>query len=320
MDPITELALDRAHAAISIARGRGRVDADREDLERIVRALLLPDAMHDDTSRRDRERASSLTTDSGIASLYASVIHTTPHASILDALIALGAIPLPTGGNVAMVASALAAGATSEGEAIPVSTMTFADTSAALPVEATAIVSVSDRLFRDPRVQVVVTREVLNGLAHSVNTHVLEALSDVEVVPGIGVVEEDLRIGLAAAPHASGYVVVASPSDVALLALSPANVTREAGITGGRLADGLLLVPVLDHVGITIIAANRTGFLDLGVELAPSREGTLAMGNGDGTLSLFQANMTALRATREFSIIQGAPIVTVVPAGDSNGS
>lgn len=302
MDPITSAALDRAYDALSLARSHGRTDPARAELERAVREY------------GEQRSATPLTSDDGVAGLYAHVVGSTPHANLLDALIASGAVSLtPAGGT--MIATALLPGdAAAEGAPIPVRTLAF-DAASVVTVEASAIVATSTRLWRDPRVQVAVTREVMHALHASVNAHLL---ADVTQVPATGDIEADLRIGLAAAPHASSYVIAASPGDTALLALSPANIAREAGVSGGRLADGLLLVPVLGIDGLWILPASRLGFVDLGVHLTPSGEAKIdlrddptAVGSPE-TVDAYQRNLMLLRATREFGVVQGSPAIQVV--------
>lgn len=201
-----------------------------------------------------------------------------------------------------------------EGGLKPVTDFAF-DFEAAQTVEAAWIGDVSDRLMRDPRVASAVLQRGRDGLARSINSLLLAALADEIPAPFSGDVAADLRSALALAPPATGYVIAAEPGIAAQLALDAGiNISRRAGMRGGMLAEGLLLVPVVG-ADLTVLPATMLGFIDFGVELMQSKEASITFTqapNPPTMHNLYQRNRTGVRFSREFGIVQAAPVVRVV--------
>lgn len=332
MDILQQAALMRAQDAIShVIGGRVSPQVRCRAFTTVAHALLVNrnedialavlSRSEDPLVGKFVERAAA-TTLSGAwgasegASLASAFLETVATGSILDQLLIHGR-RLPNLQNV-IVASGATGDVRSEG-APKVVRQFMVDVAGPDLTTAVALVVLTSELARAVGGEgiTLMERELAKAVQRASNAKVLAMLVDSNSaqISGAGDPAADLAAGLAAAPAASAYIVAAPPGVVTALALSTMN-KGNAGVGGGTLLPGLVLVPVEGADGMTIIAADRIGVVDGGLHLRPSTQAAVNMSDAPSSpsaqVSLFQTNCSALLVERSFAVVGSGSNLVVV--------
>lgn len=334
-DMLSRAAIDRAAASIKILRA-SHDDGDRaKAFVAGARMLMLADSaasafrtMRESSDGLLAKAATSphLLTNSewgtgDVAELARAYIASIAPMSLLDSIAQFARVLPPEQSNV-LVASGFNAGTASEGAPKVVKRVGLTGQATA-PTKAAAQVVVSETLMREggAAAEQLFESELTFSTLRAMNTAVLTALASAPVT-AVATANDpllDLRKGIGAAQASAGYVVAATPAQVADLSLR-AESAGGMSTQGGVFRPGVSVIAVEGATKMIVVPASLLALHDFGLIVRRSTNGIVQMDNAPDNpttastvmVSLWQSGLVGLIAERSFRLfVGGAKVVEV---------
>lgn len=328
MDALELVAIDRAHAALSLVIGNRDADhrAQAKAFQELAWVMLRAErgtafaALKACDNHLVQKAAAHAYSDAewegDAAALAASYLASVAEFSILDQIKKFASV-LPTQARRVMVAVGATGDEVAEGfpKAIRKLQLTTGD---AEPTKAVSIIVLTKELAlaTGDAGRRLFERELEQAVVRASNASVLAALenSSTIAVPGTDDPLVDLRAGLRAAGPSEGYIIAAASGDVADLATSEAN-RGGMGVRGGTFVPGVEIVAVDDLTGMIIVPASRLALWDSGLQVRSAEHASVDMANTPASpaemVNLWQTNSLGLIAERHWHLAQATEIVVV---------
>ena len=336
MEPVQQMALNRAQNALSVAIGEQHRDYQLKTFRRLREAVALGDQLETvrfasgdpEVLRQFEEKVllfgDGVFADAPYAALSSAYLASLAPFSVFDALkqYALTLSPLfPQ----AIAAAGYSAGAVDEAAPKAVKQPSL-QRILTPPKKVAAIVAWSDLIDRVPELPAMLARLADGALVRGMNSATFDLLLADSPTPTAGVVTSNARTDLetlvAALPAGRGLVVAAPWGTVRRLALA-AERAPGFGVVGGEFAPGLHVVPTEDlpaGIGLLGVVADRVACADAGLQMRPGRHATIELAE-DPTenptaatvmTSLWQANLRGLLTERLFQLAVPEDAVAVL--------
>lgn len=334
MDDLARTAIHRAQDALNIAVGDDDNRLRKNAFVEICRGLALSrnfenrgvqfaDAMAQSNNPFVQKSGAAALGDWGtvpLQSLAQAFVASIAPGSILDSLIAAGAVQVPPTVKTTFVATGDTSAAVSEGGLKVVKKLAFTFGSAD-PHKVASIIALTDRVLLeggDQALQILET-ELGSSVTRATNALVLSLLNS-SASAGVTQTTDalaDLRAAIRAAQASRGFVYCAPPGIVSDLSTRQEN--RAATPQGGQFSPGVFLVPIEGATSCTLIPASKVAIADLGLSVSPpSKEATVNMADSPASpstvVSLWQTGTVGILAERQFHLaVDSAETVLVSP-------
>lgn len=338
MEPVEYAAVHRAHTALNLALSDQSHTANLRCFHQLMFAGMRargfsnlnsfigrsePEIVH----RAAELLSGSTWSGSDVKTLLRAFLNSIAPRSLLDSMAQYARV-LPADYRAVISASGFTGDMRTEGQPAAVKQAGLSQVEGTRK-QAAALIVLSDILADQPEGAALFRVELENAVVKACNSGVLAELLAQTGSPTVtaggttGDALEDLRKLLRSMPASDGIVVAATVADVYDLS-TRIEAAGSFGVRGGVFRPGLVVVPVEtmpSHLSMLGIAASSIAMADFGLRVTPpAKNATIQLTDSPVTpsastvmTSLFQGNLVALAATREFELY--APPGAVVTLG-----
>jgi hypothetical protein len=335
MDLLARMALSRAHSNLSTAIGDANLNSKIKTFAEMRHSIALADSLEQVNFKSSspevllefREKhmllGEGVFADAPYAALISAYLDALAPFSVLDSLKRHALVLSPLFPQ-AITASGYVADVVSEGAPKAVKSISL-QRILTPPKKVAAIVVWSDLLDAVVELKALIERMADNAVVRGQNQAVFEVVLENSPTPTAGSASgnalTDLETLIAALPGGRGTVVATSWANVRRLSISAARGPNFT-VYGGEFTPGLNIVPTDDlpsGVAMCGIEADRVALADAGLQLRPSRHGSIQLSDEPSTpdantvmVSLWQNNLRALLTERLFQLAVPEDAVAII--------